>query len=85
MRAVWWKFPAEHAHHPVELLWEHSEARERIDIDYIVVDSDIKGDPSFADYAGDWPGRRPRVADRTGRRRGGRTDHAVHGLRAPAR
>ncbi|MFD5538663.1 hypothetical protein ACFWIJ_12655 [Streptomyces sp. NPDC127079] len=56
-RAAWWKFLDEHAHHPVELLWEHSDARERIDIDYIVVDSDIEGDPSFAEYAGDWPGR----------------------------
>ncbi|MEU2337267.1 hypothetical protein ABZ608_27420 [Streptomyces sp. NPDC013172] len=56
-RAAWWKFLEDHDHHPVELLWEHSEARERIDIDYIVVDSDIEGDPSFAEYAGDWPGR----------------------------
>lgn len=56
-REAWWKFLDEHAYHPVELLWEHSEARERIDIDYIYVDSDIKGDPSFAEYAGDWPGR----------------------------
>ncbi|MCH5676795.1 hypothetical protein [Streptomyces gilvus] len=56
-REAWWKFLDEHAYHPVELLWEHSEARERIDIDYIYVDSDIEGDPSFAEYAGDWPGR----------------------------
>ncbi|MFE2607390.1 hypothetical protein ACFXDI_29470 [Streptomyces mirabilis] len=56
-REAWWKFLDEHAYHPVELLWEHSEARDRIDIDYIYVDSDIEGDPSFAEYAGDWPGR----------------------------
>ena len=56
-RAAWWRFLDDHAYHPVELLWEHSEARDRIGIDYIVVDSDIKGDPSFAEYAGDWPGR----------------------------
>ncbi|WP_234536834.1 hypothetical protein [Streptomyces shenzhenensis] len=56
-REAWWTFLDEHAYHPVELLWEHSEARERLDIDYICVDSDIKGDPSFAEYAGDWPGR----------------------------
>ncbi|MER6219127.1 hypothetical protein ACWCYL_03930 [Streptomyces sp. 900105755] len=56
-RQAWWKFLDDHDYHPVELVWEHSEARESIDIDYIVVDSDIKGDPSFAEYAGDWPGR----------------------------
>ncbi|MCQ9180303.1 hypothetical protein KMT30_14945 [Streptomyces sp. IBSBF 2953] len=56
-REAWWKFLDEHAHHPVELLWEHSEGHDRIDIDYVYVDSDIKGDPSFAEYAGDWPGR----------------------------
>ncbi|MYT05639.1 MULTISPECIES: hypothetical protein [Streptomyces] len=56
-REAWWKFLDEHAYHPVELMWEHSEARDRIDIDYIHVDSDIEGDPSFAEYAGDWPGR----------------------------
>ncbi|MFI1035874.1 hypothetical protein [Streptomyces sp. NPDC020951] len=56
-REAWWKFLHEHAYHPVELLWEHSEAYDRIDIDYIDVDSDIKGDPSFAEYAGEWTGR----------------------------
>ncbi|MER5793056.1 hypothetical protein [Streptomyces sp. NPDC001980] len=56
-REAWWKFLYEHAYHPVELLWEHSEAHERIDIDYIDVDSDIEGDPSFAEYAGEWTGR----------------------------
>ncbi|MFJ9713282.1 hypothetical protein [Streptomyces sp. NPDC101234] len=56
-RAAWWTFLDEHAYHPVELLWEHSEAHERIDIDYIEVDSDIRSDPPFAEYAGDWPGR----------------------------
>lgn len=56
-REAWWKFLDEHAYHPVEVLWEHSEARDKIDIDYIEVDSDIEGDPSFAEYAGDWPGR----------------------------
>ncbi|MGW7545985.1 hypothetical protein ACWGKQ_33490 [Streptomyces sp. NPDC054770] len=56
-RRAWWTFLYEHDYHPVELLWEHSEAHERIDIDYIEVDSDILGDPSFAEYAGEWPGR----------------------------
>ncbi|WP_105971116.1 hypothetical protein [Streptomyces geranii] len=55
---AWWRFMDEHAYHPVEILWEHSEARERIDIDYIEVDSDISSDPSLAEYAGDeWTGR----------------------------
>ena len=56
-REAWWQFLAEHAYHPVELLWEHSEAHERIDIDYIEVGSDIRSDPSFAEYAGEWAGR----------------------------
>lgn len=56
-RQAWWAFLDDHAYHPVELLWEHSETHERIDIDYIMVDSDIEGDPSVAEYAGDWPGR----------------------------
>jgi hypothetical protein len=57
-RAAWWRFMDEHAYHPVEILWEHSEAWERIDIDFIQVDSDISGDPSLAEYAGDdWTGR----------------------------
>lgn len=56
-REAWWKFLDEHAYHQVELMWEHSEAQERIDIDYIEVGSDIRSDPSFAEYAGDWPGR----------------------------
>jgi len=56
-REAWWKFLDEHAYHPVELLWEHSEAHERIDIDYIEVGSDIASDPSFAEYAGEWTGR----------------------------
>ncbi|MEU2775508.1 hypothetical protein ABZ646_21845 [Streptomyces sp. NPDC007162] len=56
-REAWWKFLDDHAYHPVELLWEHSETWDTIDIDYIAVDSDIRSDPSFAEYAGDWPGR----------------------------
>ncbi|MFE2216605.1 hypothetical protein ACFW93_32290 [Streptomyces canus] len=57
-RAAWWRFMDEHAYHPVEILWEHSEAWERIDIDFIQVDSDISSDPSLAEYAGDdWAGR----------------------------
>ena len=57
-RAAWWRFMDEHAYHPVEILWEHSEAWERIDIDFIQVDSDISSDPSLAEYAGDdWEGR----------------------------
>ncbi|MEU6537912.1 hypothetical protein [Streptomyces sp. NPDC047000] len=56
-QAAWWRFLDEHAYHPVELMWEHSEAQERIDIDYIEVGSDIDSDPSFTEYAGDWPGR----------------------------
>lgn len=57
-RAAWWRFLDEHAYHPVEMLWEHSDTWDVIDIDYIQVDSDIKGDPSFAEYAGEeWTGR----------------------------
>jgi hypothetical protein len=57
-RAAWWRFMDEHAYHPVEILWEHSEAWGRIDIDFIQGDSDISGDPSLAEYAGDdWAGR----------------------------
>ncbi|WP_344406664.1 hypothetical protein [Streptomyces longisporus] len=56
-REAWWRFLDEHAYHPVELLWEHSEAHERIDIDYIEVGSDIRSDPSFAEYAREWTGR----------------------------
>ncbi|MFF7550209.1 hypothetical protein ACFZCU_42290 [Streptomyces canus] len=57
-RAAWWRFMEEHAYHPVEILWEHSEAWERIDIDFIQVDSDISSDPSLTEYAGDdWAGR----------------------------
>ncbi|RPE44218.1 hypothetical protein EDD90_7453 [Streptomyces sp. Ag109_O5-1] len=56
-REAWWKFLYEHAYHPVELMWEHSEAHERIDIDYVEVNSDIRSDPSFAEYAGEWTGR----------------------------
>jgi hypothetical protein len=56
-REAWWRFLDEHAYHQVELMWEHSEAQERIDIDYIEVGSDIRSDPSVAEYAGDWPGR----------------------------
>jgi hypothetical protein len=57
-RAAWCRFTEEHAYHPVEILWEHSEAWERIDIDFIQVDSDISSDPSLAEYAGDdWAGR----------------------------
>lgn len=67
--AAWWRFMDEHAYHPVEILWEHSEAWERIDIDFVQVDSDIEGDPSLAEYAGDdWTGRplalRPRPVAR---------------------
>ncbi|WP_146067837.1 hypothetical protein [Streptomyces sp. Ru72] len=56
-REAWWKFLDEHAYHQVELLWEHSASQERIDIDYIEVGSDIRSDPSFAEYAGEWSGR----------------------------
>ena len=57
-RAAWWRYMDEHAYHPAEILWEHSEAWERIDIDFIQVDSDISSDPSLAEYAGDdWAGR----------------------------
>lgn len=67
--AAWWRFMDEHAYHPVEILWEHSGAWERIDIDFIQMDSDIEGDPSLAEYASDdWRGRplalRPRPVAR---------------------
>ena len=64
-----WKFLSQHLYHPVELLGEASPAWEWIDVDFVQVDSDIRGDPSLAAYAdGGWAGEalalRPRPVSR---------------------
>ncbi|KQV17163.1 MULTISPECIES: hypothetical protein [unclassified Kitasatospora] len=54
-----WRFLAEHVYHPIELLGENSPRHSDIDDDFTTVDDENRtGEPTLAEYAGEWAGRR---------------------------